>query len=251
MIWITTHTGGAVLSHTVDVILSNSTLVDTRVFIDLSASQLNQTLQQMASEGYSIKTLADRERGRAPSSSVSYTALFDRANHLLETEVFLSDSLDEWKRRLVRMNSTGYRLISQSFVEYQDSVQVSTVFTRDKRLAHNIEFDPPPDVVTFTNVSFFDFTGHALDYARRNYYLSHLEVHQLSTEQSSRFSAIMLEHTDKTIAGGHWFRWGLNEAAVQALIQVEADSWDPYVVSGYSHQGIINYYIAFRRHARR
>lgn len=249
--WITTHSGGAIQSHAMDVILSNSTLVDTRVFIDLTATQLNETIHQMANEGYSIKTLADRERGRAPGSSISYTALFERTNYLLETEVFLGDSLEQWRNRVAVMNSSGYRLISQSFVDYQGKQQAATVFTRDRRLAHNITFEPPPKMAVINNATFFDFTGLVLDYARRNYYLSHIEVHQRASNPSAMFSAIMLEHTDETIHGGHWFRWGLSEEAVKAIIQVETADWDPYITTGYSHQGAIVYYIAFVRHSKR
>lgn len=249
--WITTHLLGTSKTQTFDVVLSNSTNVDTRVFIDITAKALQDTVETMSAQGYSISSLADRERGRAPNNAISYTALFRRSSHLLETELFLGDSVEDWKKRVVRLNNSGYRLVSQSFTHLQDREQeVSTIFTRDRRLAHNITFERPPKMVSITNVTFFDFTRLALTYARKNYFLTHLEVNQRDTETFPRFFAILVAHTSKSIGRGNWFRWGLNEEAINTMIRLEAPNWDPYVVSGYSHQGEAVYYVAFQRHTQ-
>ena len=250
MIWITTHLVGTSNVQVFDIILSNNIKVDTRVVIDVTAQALNDTVRKMFTEGFTISSLADRVRGRSPNNAVSYTALFDKSNHLLETEMYLGDTVVDWKKRVVAMNSSGYRLISQSFVEFQDKEQVSTIFTRDRRLAYNITFEPPQKMFTFNNVSFFQFTTLALQYARKSYYLSHLEVNQREGDPSARFSAILLGHTPKTIRNGNWFRWGLNEEAVNSMIELESPNWDPHALSGYSHQGVLVYYVAFRRHVK-
>lgn len=164
--------------------------------------------------------------------------------------MFLGDSVEDWKKRVVRMNDSGYRLISQSFTHLQGREEVSTVFTRDRRLVHNITFESPPKMVSFSNVSFFEFTSLALNYARKSYFLTHLEVTQRDTETSPGFSAILVAHTAKTVRRGNWFRWGLDEEAIATMIQLEAPNWDPYVISGYSHQGEAVYYVAFQRHTK-
>jgi len=248
--WITTHKGGLVQKHAFDVILTNHSRVDTRVFIDLTAAQLNDTIVEMGHEGFSISTLADRERGSAANTVVSYTALFRPTNHLLETEVYLADSMAVFTRRLADKTDAGYRLISQSLVDFRGVEQVSTVFTIDRRLAHNITVDPPPSLVVLTNLTFFQFTGKTLEYARKNYYLSHLEVHERTGDPSARFSIILLAHNDRTIGGGNWFRWALDDESVTTRISSEAANWDPYVVSGYSHQGVLVFYVAFVRHIK-
>lgn len=246
--WITTHLLGTSKTQAFDILLSNGTNIDSRVFIDLTAAALREAVTTMTAQGYSISSLADRERGKAPNLAISYTALFRRSNHLLETELFLGDSVDDWKKRVVAMNNSGYRLVSQSFTHLQGREKVSTIFTRDRRLAHNITFEGPPKMFSFTNETFYEFTRLALNYARKSYYLTHLEVNQRDSDTFPRFSAILVAHTALSVRRGNWFRWGLNEEAITTMIQLESPNWDPYVVNGYSHQGEAVFYMAFQRH---
>lgn len=248
--WITTHRGGASQRHSFDIILTNHTSVDTRVFIDLGYVQLNETINRMSDEGYSVQTISDRERGIAPSSSISYTVLFTRTEDILETEVFLRDSVDEYYERLSRMNASGYKIVSHSVVHFNSKHEVSSVYKRDRRLVFNITLDTPPKFESFFNVTFFDFTRLSLDIVRRNYYLNFVEVHADIGYPSARFSAILYEHTDRTIHRGNWFRWGLDEEAVKALIAVEGANWDPFLICGYNYIGVLRYFISFVRHVK-
>lgn len=248
--WITTHRGGPTQRHFFDVILSNHTRVDTRVFIDLNYNALNETIYRMADEGYSVETICDRERGPVDNSHTSYTALFERTSHILETEVFLGDSVDNYNERLSRMNASGYRIVSHSIVTEDDKFRVSSVYKRDRRLAFNISIGPQPKMESFFNVSFFDFTRLSLEYAKQDYYLNFVEVHSETGNPSARFSAIFYQHTDKTIRSGNWFRWGLNEEGVEALIAREGENWDPVIISGYNYIGLVRYFIQFIRHVR-
>ena len=250
MTWITTHRGGPTQRHGFDIILTNHTSVDTRVFIDLGYVQLNETIYSMLDEGYSVQTISDRERGNAPTSSLSYTVLFTRTIDILETEVFLRDSVDEYHERLSRMNASGYRIASHSVVQFNGKYEVSSVYKRDRRIAFNISIDPPPKLVSFFNVTFFDFTRLSLDIVQQSYYLNFVEVYADIGNPSARFSAILYEHTDRTIHRGNWFRWGLDEDSLKTLIAGEGANWDPFLICGYNYIGVLRYFIEFVRHVK-
>lgn len=247
--WITTHLGGPSQRHYFDVILTNHSQVDTRTFIDLNSAVANKTIKQMAHEGYSLEKISDRERGLSSSKALSYTLLFTRTDDIMETKVFLGDSPEAYDERLSRMNSSGFRIISHSIAHSSGKYQVSSIFRRDRRLAFNISIDPVPQVKSFLNFTFFEFTRSSLNLAKRNYYMSHLEVHSNPRKHSSQFSAIFKENTKESIHNGHWFRWGLDSNAVQTLITSQVDDWDPHMITGYNYLGNVRYFVLFVRHA--
>ena len=248
LLWAAPYRVGPDLKPYFDVILTNSSEADTKGFMDLTFNEMNQTIHEMKAEGYSASVIVDRARGKAPTAP-SYSAVFIRKNDILETEVYLRDSVQEYNERLIRMKAAGYRLISHSFCVIQGQLEVASVYERDRRLAFNITVPNLLQWQSYYNLPFFNFSEIALSLGRQNYYPYYVESYNLpgvSTTSSSVFAAIFEQPIGPNL---NWFRWALNKATAEDTITSELTDgiWEPRISLAYNYLGNIRHYLGFTR----
>lgn len=243
--WISSYRLGPSMNPYFDFVASNSSRVDTVSYVEISYEKLNSSIREMRGKGYSVKVLIDRIRGRNPSEP-SYSVIFEPRNAIFETEVFLRDSFKAYEVRLAANTRDGYRISSHSFCSIQGSVETTSVYTRDRRLAYNIPVPKYPALVVRNNMTFFDFTTATLTLAGEGFYPYSVEVFVQGDRTDSSFSTIYEERNDNS--QGNWFRWSLNTTAARDLIQLETSkSWDVYLTVGYTYLSKSEHFVEFKR----
>jgi len=226
-----------------DFVVSNSSCVDTVAFVEISFAELNETIHVMEQRKFFVSLLIDRIRGKNPSEP-SYSVIFTRRDEIFETKVYLT--LAKYKVRLSRKFRNGYRLLSQSFCSIRGSIEVSSVFIRDRRIAFNIPTPKYPQWRAVVNLTFFQFTEVTLTEARKNFIPVAVEVYKVGGVAQSMFSVVYEERTDRT--EGNWFRWSLNSTAARMLIEETiARSWDIFITTAYTYLGKTEHFIEFTR----
>ena len=247
VLWVYPYRVGPDLRPYFDVILTNSSEADTVGYLDLKIDQMNKTIDKMRTQGYSARYIVTRDRGKNQAIHTSYSAVFVRKNDILETEVFLQDSLQEYEQRLSSKTSKGYRLLSHSFCKIQGQIEVTSVYERDRRLAFNISV---PNLVQWQskhNLTFFMFSGIALSLSREGYYPSYVESYNFqSGADNSRFAAVFEKPNDVNL---NWFRWALNTTTARDTIKSELKDgiWQPLVSLAYNYLGNVRHYLGFTR----
>ena len=241
IIWTTAYTTGPSFKPYMDVILTNSTQVDTRGFLDLTFNKMNETLFQMKDEGYFPKYISDRRRGSDPSAP-SYNAVFIKRPDYIETQVFLRESVDMYNLRLIDMKSKAYRLISHSFCEIKGRTETTAVYIRDRRVLHNITIGRQPAWESYYNRSFLQFTRDTLRLSPQKFYPIFVETNTVNGE--SRFAAIYLEQLDDI---GTWYRWGVATESTRETFEVEEVNWEPVMSTSYNYNGLVNHFFVFQR----
>ena len=232
-----------------DVILTNSSDTDTKGFMDITHEVMNQTIYDMKALGYSASTITHRPRGREPKSP-SYTAIFTRKNDILETEVFLRDSLQEYRQRLTRMTAEGYRLLSHAFCEIQGQTEVVSVYERDRRLAYNITVPNLVQWQSYYNLTFFKFSEVALQLGRDDYYpyfvQSYRSTDVTNVQHNSLFAAVFVQPIGNNL---NWFRWGLERSVASDTITVQLNDgiWEPRISLAYNYLGNMPHFVSFTR----
>ncbi len=243
--WVSSYRLGPDLRPFFDYIATNSSSIDTISYVEIGFVELNTTIQLMEKKGYFIKLLIDRIRGKNPDEP-SYSVIFEPRHSIYETEVFLRDNYLSFSRRLEKMMEDGYNLISYSFCTIRGVVEVTSVYTRDKRLLFNIPIPSLPAMVFKGNLTFFEFTTVALEYAIKGFYPYSVEVYKQASSPYSFFSVLFKERTEST--QGNWFRWSLNTTAARDLIRTETvQSWDVTLTTGYTYLGNSEHFIEFKR----
>ena len=247
VLWVSPYRVGPDFKPYFDVILTNSSEEDTIEYLDLKVDQMNQTIQRMRTQGYSAKYIVTRDRGKTPGIHTSYSAVFVRKNDILETEVFLRDSLQEYEQRLSSKTLEGYRLLSHSFCKIQGQIEVVSVYERDRRLAFNISV---PNLVQWQskhNLPFFNFSDIALALGREGYYPSYVESYNFgSGTDNSRFAAVFEKPNGPNL---NWFRWALNTTTAKDTIrsELEGGTWRPLISLAYNYLGNVRHYLGFTR----
>lgn len=247
VLWVSPYRVGPDLRPYFDVILTNSSEADTIGYLDLKVDQMNQTIKRMKTQGYSAKYIVTRGRGKNPATHTSYSAVFIQKNDILETEVFLRDSLQEYEERLSRKTSEGYRLVSHSFCNIQGQIEVVSVYERDRRLAFNISV---PNLVQWQsghNLTFFKFSEVALTLGRDGYYPAYVESYNFgSGTDNSRFAAVFEKPNDVNL---NWFRWALDTTTARDTInsELEGGIWQPLISLAYNYLGNVRHYLGFTR----
>ena len=243
--WISSYRLGPDLKPYFDFIATNSSRVDTKSVVEIGFSELNRTIYDMKDQGYYIKLLIDRIRGKNPTEP-SYSVIFEPRAPIFETEHFLRDSFETYKTRLATMTRSGYRLISHSFCSIRGQVEVTSVYIRDRRIAFNIPTPEYPDLVIKSNLTFFEFTDSTIKQATRGFYPASVEVFKADSSHYSYFSVIYEERDVNT--QGNWFRWSLNTTAARDLILTQTQhSWDVLLTTGYTYLQNIEHFVEFRR----
>ena len=230
-----------------DVILTNSSEADTIGYLDLKIDQMNRTIQNMRTQGYSARYIVTRDRGKNLATATSYSAVFVRKNDIFETEVFLQDSLQEYEQRLTSKTAEGYRLISHSFCKIHGQIEVASVYERDRRLGFNISV---PNLVQWQsehNLTFFEFSDIALTLGREGYYPAYVESYNFgSVTDHSRFAAVFEKPND---VSQNWFRWALDTTTAKQTIDSELEDgiWQPLISLAYNYLGNVRHYLGFTR----
>ena len=230
------------------MVLSNSSNVDTKGYLDLNVTRLNHTIRSMSQQGYSVWYLSDRERGREPTAP-HYSVVFRRTPELTETEVYLRDNVTTYLERQAQKRQEGYQLISHSFCNIRGKLEAASVYIRDRRLAFNITVENQQRWESHHNLSFFEFTGVALRLSTsKNYYPSFVEVYQQGESDASTFAAIFQERPTSTTA--YWFRWGWNTTTTNQYIHKERNSWEPLISAGYNYNSNVFQFVVFKRKSK-
>ena len=246
ILWVSTYRVGQNKKPYVDVILTNSSEADSKGFIDLSHSDMNQTIYDMKLQGYTASYIVSRVRGRNPPAP-SYSAVFTRKNNIFETEVFLRDSVQEYEQRLTKRKADGHRLLSHSFCEIAGQLEVVSVYERDRRLAYNISIPDSELWESYHNITFFNFSDVALRRGREGYYPSYVEAYNFgATTDQSNFAAVFVKPIGLNL---NWFRWALNTTAAKQTIdsELEDSTWVPMISLAYNYLGNVRHYLGFTR----
>jgi len=243
--WISSYRVGPDMVPYFDFVATNSSIVDTVSFVEISFSELNSTIHLMEGRNYFASLLIDRIRGKNPLEP-TYSVIFTRRDEIFETQVFLRDSLRAYKTRLARKFQAGFRLLSQSFCSIRGSIEVSSVFIRDKRIPLHIPTPTYPPWRALMNLTFFQFTEATLAEAKKNFIPAAVEVYKLDGISQSLFSVVFEERTDVT--EGNWFRWSLNSTAATSFIRDQIRrSWDIYITTAYTYLGRTEHFIELTR----
>ena len=244
VIWATTYRVGSDSRSYFDVILSNSSNVDVKGFLDLGITALNKTIQNMTQQGYSVWFLSDRKRGNRPVSP-HYTVVFGRDPQIIETKVYLRDSIAAYLRRLAQKKRERYQLVSHSFCVIDGKLEATSVYKRDRRIAFNITVENQQRWASYHNLTFYDFTRIALQFSRQNYTPTFIKAYEPVESGASLFAAIFTEHTPPTRS--NWFRWGLNTTSVIQNIDRRKLAWDPVITTGYNYLNNVYHFVEFKR----
>ena len=243
--WISSYRVGPSMIPYFDFVASNSSAVDTVSFVEISYAELNSTILLMEGRNYFVSLLIDRIRGKNPPEP-TYSVIFTRRDEIFETQVFLRDSLSRYKARLAHKFQAGFRLLSQSFCSIRGSIEVSSVFIRDKRIPLQIPTPRYPLWRAMVNLTFFQFTKATLVEARKNFIPAAVEVYKVDGISQSLFSVVYEERTDET--EGNWFRWSLNSTTATRFIQEQIKrSWDIYITTAYTYLGKTEHFIELTR----
>ena len=224
-----------------DMIFHNSTEFETRGCVDQTPLKARAKIERMREEGFSVWYLTNRRRNK---NWPHYSIVFGRTPDIIETEVYLRDNMTTYFQRLEEKKSLGYRLRSHCFVDLLNNgvLEASSVFTRDRRIPFNITIGNALNWTSYHNLSFFDFTGVALQHGRDNLYPSFLDVWKYGDE--SRFAAIFEELQPEDTK---WFRWGMNATVARQVVTLAKDDWDPVISVGYKYLGNVLHFLQFQR----
>ena len=223
-----------------DVIFSNSSLVDTVPFIQLTEIQLLAQISELANRGYAVRSISGRV---ASDGMLYYSGVFKANPPIVETKVFLGDSETIHLKRLTDLKSSGYQLVAQSLEKVGKEAGACSVYMRDIRLSYNISIDTkPPNWISFHNASFYQFTGNLLR-AASQYIPIHIDVCYMAVNSSPLFSAVLLEYTQS-----QWFLWDLNYSRTLAELEGANLYWEPVMSLGYnSNLGSEVHYVQWQR----
>ena len=223
-----------------DVIFSNSSLVDTVPYIQLTESQLLAQIVELGSQGYAVSSIS----GRVASDGVLYYSGVFRAHPpIVETKVFLGDSETIHLKRLTDLKNTGHQLVAQSLETVDEETEACSVYTRDIRLSYNISVDTkPPNWISFFNTTFYQFTGNLLK-AVSQYSPIHIDVYHRAASSSPLFSAVLLEYPQS-----QWFVWDMNYNRTLTELEGAKLYWEPVLSLGYnSNLGNEVHYVQWQR----
>jgi hypothetical protein len=214
--------------------------------VEINYNKLNRSIHEMKEQGYFVSLLIDRIRGPNPSEP-SYSVIFAPRNPILETEVHLREKYTEYLSHLSRNMDSGFRLISQSFCSINETVEVATVYTRDKRIPLNIGTPLAPSQQVRSNMTFFQFTRFTLDAAREGFFPYAIEVFSQGRRSTDSYFSVIYEKRNSD-THGNWFRWSLNETTARDMIERETRvAWDVYLTVGYTYLGNREHFVEFRR----
>ena len=227
------------LETTFDVTFSNSSLVDTVPYIQLTECQLLAQIDGLRGQGYSVVSISGRV---AADGLLYYTGVFRISAPIMETKVYLRDSVSVHLQRLVDLKASGYQLVAQSLETVGHVVEACSIYTRDIRLDYNISINTKPlDWTSFFNASFYQFTGNLLRAVSR-YNPIHVDMYYGADNRSSLFSAVLLGYTQS-----QWFLWGLNYSSTLAEVASMKQYWEPIISLGYSYLGSAVHYVQWQQ----
>ena len=239
MVSLSSYRFGYDLETTFDVTFSNSSLVDTVPYIQLTESQLLAQIDGLRGKGYSVVSISGRV---AADGLLYYTGVFRISAPIMETKVYLRDSLAAFQGRLKDMQGNGYQLVAQSLEMVSRAVVACSVFTRDRRLDYNISIDQKPlRWISLYNVSFYEFTNNILNNVR-SFLPAHIDSYYIDSSDSV-FSVVLLERTADIV---QWFQWGLNDSYTRVTLK-EKVNWDPIIALGYSYYSDHQHYLQWKQ----
>ena len=221
---IASYHSGPTLRANFDVLFSNSSLVDTVVFIQVTEDQLRTMINDLRSAGYSLWSISDRVRnfGDVPY----YSGVFGKNAATVETKVYLRDNMATFQSRLKDMQAKGYQLVAQSIEKIGQVLEACSIWRQDS----NSTLTRPLTWQSIYNVSYSFFVTMNMT---SNFVPIHIDTYYLSNDKAL-FSAVLAERTTQN--QGQWFQWGLDIYASN-LANVQKPKWDPTFSLGYIYWG--------------
>ena len=219
---IASYHSGPSLRANFDVVFTNSSLVDTAVYIQITEDQLLTMINSLSSSGYSLWSISDRVRNFG--SIPYYSGVFGKNAPTVETKVYLRDNMTTFQRRLKDMQSKGYQLVAQSVEKIGQTLEACSIYRRDSSSTST----KPLVWQSIFNVSYSVFLTMNMT---SNLVPIHLDTYYVSNDKAL-FSVVLLERT--LVNQGQWLQWGMNGNQ----INTQKPNWSPIFSLGYIYWGI-------------
>ena len=234
---IASYHSGPALRASFDVLFSNSSLVDTVVFIQITEDQLRTMINDLRSAGYSLWSISDRVRnfGDVPY----YSGVFGKNAATVETKVYLRDNMATFQSRLKDMQAKGYQLVAQSIEKIGQVLEACSIWRQDS----NSTLTRPLTWQSIYNVSYSFFVTMNMT---SNLVPIHIDTYYLSKDGRAYFSAVLSERTPER--RDQWFQWGLNSISIANQLNVQKHiNWIPSLSLGYSNFGTTLHYVQWQK----
>ena len=235
---IASYHSGPALRANFDVLFSNSSLVDTVVFIQITEDQLRTMINDLRSAGYSLWSISDRVRnfGDVPY----YSGVFGKNAATVETKVYLRDNMATFQSRLKDMQAKGYQLVAQSIEKIGQVLEACSIWRQDS----NSTLTRPLTWQSIFNVSYSFFVTMNMT---SNLVPIHIDTYYLSYDGTAFFSFVLSERTPER--RDQWFQWALNSSSVASVIDVQKPYWDPLLSLGYTYYAETFHFLQWQKRA--
>ena len=233
---IASYHSGPSLRANFDVVFTNSSLVDTAVYIQITEDQLLTMINSLSSSGYSLWSISDRVRnfGSVPY----YSGVFGKNAPTVETKVYLRDNMTTFQSRLKDMQSKGYQLVAQSVEKIGQTLEACSIYRRDSSSTST----KPLVWQSIFNVSYSVFLTMNMT---SNLVPIHLDTYYVTNDGRAYFSAVLSERTPER--PGQWFQWGMNAVSVRNQLSLQKSKWTPSFSIGYNNFGAKFHYVQWQQ----
>ena len=233
---IASYHSGPNLRANFDVLFSNSSLVDTVVYIQITEGQLLTMINDLRRDGYSLWSISERVRnfGNIPY----YSGVFGKNAATVETKVHLRDNIATFQSRLVDMQAKGYQLVAQSVEKIGQVLEACSIYRRDSNSTNT----KPLAWQSIFNVSYSIFVTMNMT---SNLVPIHVDTYYLNYDGKAFFSAVLLERTPGNQA--QWFQWGLSSNSIMNLVNAQRPTWVPIFSLGYIYAADTAHYLQWQR----
>eukprot|EP00731_Ephydatia_muelleri_P010949 Em0005g1535a len=233
---IASYHSGPTLRANFDVVFTNSSLVDTAVYIQITEDQLLTMINSLSSSGYSLWSISDRVRNFG--SIPYYSGVFGKNAPTVETKVYLRDNMTTFQRRLKDMQSKGYQLVAQSVEKIGQTLEACSIYRRDSSSTST----KPLVWQSIFNVSYSVFLTMNMT---SNLVPIHLDTYYLNYDGKAYFSAVLSELTPANQA--QWFQWGLSSNNIASVIDTRSANWELIFSIGYMNIANTSHYLQWQR----
>ena len=223
---IASYHSGPTLRANFDVLFSNSSLVDTVVYIQITEDQLLTMISNLRRDGYSLWSISERVRnlGNIPY----YSGVFGKNAATVETKVYLRDNIATFQSRLVDMQAKGYQLVAQSVEKIGQVLEACSIYRRDSNSTNT----KPLAWQSIFNVSYSIFV--TMNTTSSGLVPIHIDTYYWSNDKAL-FSVVLSVPAPEN--QGQWFQWGPNSYGPD-LMNLRKPTWQPAFSLGYIYWGI-------------
>ena len=233
---IASYHSGPALRANFDVLFSNSSLVDTIVYVQITEGQLLTMINDLRSDGYSLWSISERVRnfGNIPY----YSGVFGKNAATVETKVYLRDNITTFQSRLVDLQAKGYQLVAQSVEKIGQVLEACSIYRRDSNSTNT----KPLAWQSIFNVSYSIFVTMNMT---SNLVPIHVDTYYLNYDGKAFFSAVLSERTPER--QGQWFQYGMSATSVASQLNLQKPTWVPSFSLGYVNFWSTSHYVQWQK----